>query len=113
MIAIVAVELIAGLSLYALARSAGPRPDGVALGVIRCCASTMTCDLQTNWPPLQTGIVVTNSSVCSPSSNWSSATQPARPMVARVRGSNERVTLVDRNVMRATMPDLPVACEYL
>src|SRR5512140_3421566 len=87
--AIVAVEVIAGFSLYALARSAGPKPDGVANGLIRLCASTRTCDLHANRPPPQTAAVgswtVPSSSLACWSSLSSEVAQPARARAPTAR----------------------------
>src|SRR3954471_20926867 len=52
----VAVDVFAGSSLYAAARSAGPRPDGVANGLILFCVSVRTRALQANRPPLHTAL---------------------------------------------------------
>ena len=77
-IATVAVDVLAGSSLYAAARSAGPRPDGVANGVILLCASVRTRALQENRPPAHTALwgccgIWPSSSVWRSPSSWRSA----------------------------------------
>src|SRR5262249_29590126 len=55
-IATVAVDVLLGSSLYAAARSAGPRPAGVTNGVMRLFTSVTTRALQVNRPPLHTAL---------------------------------------------------------